>query len=156
MCSRRRRSSSGTGTANPRYLTSYASRWKLNLNFYILFRVVIRARSRPSDIVPTSSCVKKVARFRRTDQTAVIVLIQFNFLPVHVTRFSRILHKLFLYRDITSSAHAPMSLAAGPGRGGGGSAQLPDELELVTEKHVAYIQSLDTVCFGRLKTYPRS
>lgn len=38
-----------------------------------------------------------------------------------------------------------MSLAAGPGRGGG-SSQLPDELKLVTEKHVAYIQSLDTVC----------
>lgn len=41
-----------------------------------------------------------------------------------------------------------MSLAAGPGRGGGGapSAQLPDELQLVAEKHVSYIQSLDTVC----------
>jgi geranylgeranyl transferase type-2 subunit beta len=43
-----------------------------------------------------------------------------------------------------------MSLAAGPGRGGGGgsgSGQLPVELQLVTEKHVAYIQSLDTVRF---------
>ena len=41
-----------------------------------------------------------------------------------------------------------MSLVAGPGRGGGGAAadgQLPDELELVVEKHVAYIRSLDTV-----------
>ncbi|KAK4500379.1 hypothetical protein PRZ48_008568 [Zasmidium cellare] len=38
-----------------------------------------------------------------------------------------------------------MSLAAGPGRGGGASAaQLPDELQLVVDKHVAYIQSLDT------------
>lgn len=39
-----------------------------------------------------------------------------------------------------------MSLAAGPGRGGGSSAaQLPDELQLVVDKHVSYIQSLDTV-----------
>lgn len=41
-----------------------------------------------------------------------------------------------------------MSLAAGPGRGGGsgaGGGQLPAELALVAEKHVAYIQSLDTV-----------
>nr|POE51628.1 geranylgeranyl transferase type-2 subunit beta [Quercus suber] len=35
-----------------------------------------------------------------------------------------------------------MSLAAGPGRGGRG--HLPDELSLAVEKHVAYIQSLDT------------
>lgn len=35
-----------------------------------------------------------------------------------------------------------MSLAAGPGRASG---QLPDELKLAVEKHVAYIQSLDTV-----------
>ena len=39
-----------------------------------------------------------------------------------------------------------MSLAAGPGRGGGASSgQLPDELQLVVEKHVSYIKSLDTV-----------
>lgn len=38
-----------------------------------------------------------------------------------------------------------MSLAAGPGRGGVANSQLPDELKLVIEKHVAYIQSLDTV-----------
>jgi len=38
-----------------------------------------------------------------------------------------------------------MSLAAGPGRGGGAEKQLPDELKLVVDKHVAYIQSLDTV-----------
>ncbi|KAK3048351.1 Rab geranylgeranyltransferase [Extremus antarcticus] len=37
-----------------------------------------------------------------------------------------------------------MSLVAGPGRGGTGSGQLPDELGLVVQKHVAYIQSLDT------------
>lgn len=39
-----------------------------------------------------------------------------------------------------------MSLVAGPGRGGAQAAQLPDELKLVVEKHVQYIQSLDTVC----------
>lgn len=38
-----------------------------------------------------------------------------------------------------------MSLAAGPGRAGGAAGNLPDELKLVAEKHVAYIQSLDTV-----------
>ena len=38
-----------------------------------------------------------------------------------------------------------MSLAAGPGRGGGAEKQLPEELSLVVDKHVAYIQSLDTV-----------
>ncbi|KAI6952706.1 hypothetical protein KC329_g19164, partial [Hortaea werneckii] len=37
-----------------------------------------------------------------------------------------------------------MSLAAGPGRGGGAEKQLPEELSLVVDKHVAYIQSLDT------------
>ena len=43
-------------------------------------------------------------------------------------------------------ANRKMSLAAGPGRGGGGAhGQLPEELQLVVEKHVAYIQSLDTV-----------
>ncbi|KAI9739504.1 MAG: hypothetical protein M1834_006219 [Cirrosporium novae-zelandiae] len=35
-----------------------------------------------------------------------------------------------------------MSLVSGPGKGGSGP--LPDELELVMEKHVKYIQSLDT------------
>ena len=39
-----------------------------------------------------------------------------------------------------------MSLAAGPGRGGVANSQLPEELKLVVDKHVAYIQSLDTVC----------
>lgn len=37
-----------------------------------------------------------------------------------------------------------MSLASGPGRGGG-SSNLPEELELCIDKHVNYIQSLDTV-----------
>ncbi|KAK5173602.1 Rab geranylgeranyltransferase [Saxophila tyrrhenica] len=37
-----------------------------------------------------------------------------------------------------------MSLAAGPGRAGTISDQLPDELRLVVDKHVSYIQSLDT------------
>ena len=37
-----------------------------------------------------------------------------------------------------------MSLAAGPGRGGGNSG-LPEELELCIDRHVMYIQSLDTV-----------
>ena len=37
-----------------------------------------------------------------------------------------------------------MSLVAGPGRGGAIS-QLPAELQLYSQKHVDYIQSLDTV-----------
>ncbi|KAK3718890.1 Rab geranylgeranyltransferase [Vermiconidia calcicola] len=37
-----------------------------------------------------------------------------------------------------------MSLVAGPGRGGVADDQLPDELKLVIDKHVAYIQSLDS------------
>ncbi len=36
-----------------------------------------------------------------------------------------------------------MSLVSGPGRAGGNA--LPDELQLVIEPHVKYIQSLDTV-----------
>ena len=36
-----------------------------------------------------------------------------------------------------------MSLASGPGRGGG--QRLPTELSLVVDKHVQYIQTLDTV-----------
>lgn len=48
-----------------------------------------------------------------------------------------------------------MSLAAGPGRGGGAAAQLPDELQLVVDKHVSYIQSLDSVrLFTRARTTP--
>lgn len=46
-----------------------------------------------------------------------------------------------------------MSLVAGPGRGGVADGQLPDELKLVVDKHVAYIQSLDTVCAMPLKRY---
>ena len=38
-----------------------------------------------------------------------------------------------------------MSLVSGPGRGGASSGDVPDELKLVVEKHVEYIQSLDTV-----------
>lgn len=38
-----------------------------------------------------------------------------------------------------------MSLAAGPGRGRVAEGQLPDEIQLVVDKHVAYIQDLDTV-----------
>ena len=37
-----------------------------------------------------------------------------------------------------------MSLVAGPGRGGAIS-ELPSELQLYAQKHVDYIQSLDTV-----------
>ncbi|WPH01570.1 Hypothetical protein R9X50_00441800 [Acrodontium crateriforme] len=37
-----------------------------------------------------------------------------------------------------------MSLAAGPGRGRVADGQLPDDLKLVVDKHVAYIKSLDT------------
>lgn len=46
-----------------------------------------------------------------------------------------------------------MSLVAGPGRGGAIDGQLPDELQLVAEKHVAYIQKLDTVCAPSSDTY---
>lgn len=38
-----------------------------------------------------------------------------------------------------------MSLVAGPGRGGSLQDALPAELQLCVEKHVKYIQSLDTV-----------
>ena len=37
-----------------------------------------------------------------------------------------------------------MSLVSGPGRGGSGGS-VPDELKLVVDRHVKYIQSLDTV-----------
>ena len=39
-----------------------------------------------------------------------------------------------------------MSLVSGPGRGGQYGRNFPDELKLVIDKHVKYIQSLDTVC----------
>ena len=38
-----------------------------------------------------------------------------------------------------------MSLVSGPGRGGITDARLPQELRLFVDKHVSYIQSLDTV-----------
>jgi geranylgeranyl transferase type-2 subunit beta len=47
-----------------------------------------------------------------------------------------------------------MSLVAGPGRGGVADGQLPDELNLVVEKHVAYIQKLDTVRTQFTARYP--
>jgi geranylgeranyl transferase type-2 subunit beta len=38
-----------------------------------------------------------------------------------------------------------MALVAGPGRGGGSTAsQLPEELTLYIDKHISYIQTLDT------------
>jgi geranylgeranyl transferase type-2 subunit beta len=40
-----------------------------------------------------------------------------------------------------------MSLAAGPGRGRVVGGQLPDDLKLVVDRHVAYVQKLDTVRF---------
>jgi geranylgeranyl transferase type-2 subunit beta len=40
-----------------------------------------------------------------------------------------------------------MSLAAGPGRGRVAGGQFPDDLKLVIDKHVAYVQKLDTVRF---------
>ena len=48
-----------------------------------------------------------------------------------------------------------MSLVSGPGRGGASTGHAPDELKLAVEKHVEYIQSLDTVrppqeLFGKL------
>lgn len=40
-----------------------------------------------------------------------------------------------------------MSLVSGPGRGGMmATPELPDEMKLYIDKHVRYIQSLDTVC----------
>lgn len=38
-----------------------------------------------------------------------------------------------------------MSLVSGPGRGGAFTGDVPEELKLVVEKHVEYIQSLDTM-----------
>lgn len=38
-----------------------------------------------------------------------------------------------------------MSLVSGPGRAKAAGSGLPDELQLVAEKHVHYIQSLDKV-----------
>jgi hypothetical protein len=47
-----------------------------------------------------------------------------------------------------------MSLVSGPGHGGG-SSQLPSELQLAVEAHVKYIQSLDTVRFSvKVKSPP--
>ena len=42
-----------------------------------------------------------------------------------------------------------MSLVSGPGRGGASTGHVPDEIKLVVEKHVEYIQSLDTVRSAR-------
>jgi hypothetical protein len=38
-----------------------------------------------------------------------------------------------------------MALVSGPGRGGATACDLPEELQLFVDKHVRYIQSLDTV-----------
>ena len=38
-----------------------------------------------------------------------------------------------------------MSLVSGPGRAGASTGHVPDQLKLVVDKHVEYIQSLDTV-----------
>lgn len=38
-----------------------------------------------------------------------------------------------------------MSLVSGPGRAGAGAANMPAEMHLFVDRHVAYIQSLDTV-----------
>ena len=48
----------------------------------------------------------------------------------------------FFSLALRSAPH--MSLVSGPGRGGG-TDQLPQELSLFVDKHVSYIQSLDTV-----------
>lgn len=45
-----------------------------------------------------------------------------------------------------------MSLVSGPGRGGGTGDIVPDQLPLVIDKHVKYIQSLDTVSILRSRT----
>lgn len=47
-----------------------------------------------------------------------------------------------------------MSLVSGPGRGGTSADAVPDELKLVIDKHVEYIQGLDKVgCAIRYKQY---
>lgn len=38
-----------------------------------------------------------------------------------------------------------MSLVSGPGRGGTAAGAVPDELKLVIDNHVKYIQTLDQV-----------
>jgi hypothetical protein len=43
-----------------------------------------------------------------------------------------------------------MSLVSGPGRGG--MVKMPDEMRLFVDKHVRYIQSLDTVRSSRAST----
>ena len=43
-----------------------------------------------------------------------------------------------------------MSLVSGPGRGGASADDKPDQLELVVEKHVQYITSLDSVRFAEI------
>ena len=45
-----------------------------------------------------------------------------------------------------------MSLVSGPGRGGSSGSQNSDELELVIDKHVEYVQALDSVS-DRLRIY---
>ena len=46
-----------------------------------------------------------------------------------------------------------MSLVSGPGRGGIIDARLPQELRLFVDKHVSYIQSLDTVRANELVSH---
>lgn len=48
-----------------------------------------------------------------------------------------------------------MSLVSGPGRGGVSASHVPDDLQLVVEKHVEYIQSLDTVRSTHLGIMPK-
>jgi hypothetical protein len=50
---------------------------------------------------------------------------------------------IFLQEYFATPIPFQMSLVSGPGRAGGNA--LPDELQLVIEPHVKYIQSLDTV-----------
>jgi hypothetical protein len=59
------------------------------------------------------------------------------------------INAFFLYRALESLHHqttdptARMSLVSGPGRGG--MTNMPEEMQLFVDKHVRYIQSLDTV-----------
>ena len=46
-----------------------------------------------------------------------------------------------------------MSLVSGPGRGSITDARLPQELRLFVDKHVSYIQSLDTVRVNELASH---
>ena len=64
--------------------------------------------------------------------------------PTTVSIIAQYYHHYYTYcRDL------PMSLASGPGRAG--VANMPAEMRLYVDKHVSYIQSLDTVRLSALR-----